>query len=504
MNVKKLMVGLLLMLLFCSVMTVSAEETKKEQGKTYYVSNSTGNDENDGTTEATAWKSLEKLSGLTLGAGDKVLLKCGDRWVGELLRLYSPTGTEDNPVILGSYGTGEKPKVAMFEDSVPKYQDTPLVKIENAENFTIDGLDIGFCGVGVDLHYYNVTNKKNVRIQNCHFHDIYGFYQTDKENITKYPHALGICVTSVLAIPGCSEPVIENLYIDKCTSYDAGALYSYGSRVGTASAQNVHNLYVTDCVMKNNGIYGIAVCDMNGGYMDNCKIIDCGSRYSPMGSMGIMCSGKNFTIMNSEIAYQQRLEDNPDGGGIDFEHLGYDFDVINCYIHDNSGVGVMMYSSGADASHQNKRVRLIGNVFENNNQNVMKPGGAEILSLPLYSLVDGSIYNNKYMKSENMFTMSIDASVNVAGNMEYEPEQKGTVWPIYDFDDVRAYVIDGVPLPDLYTEEDVANMETQNTFYSVSNYIIGAGGALVLIAIAYLVVLIVCERRERMVRHENK
>ena len=492
----KCLAGILLMMamLILLVLPTFAEEKDKVSGKTYYVSSTAGDDSNSGLSEEEAWKSLSKLSEVTLGPGEQILLKCGDEWLGEQMVVNSPAGTAENPAKLGTYGEGDKPKVALFEDEVPKYSADPLILIKNAEHFVIEGLDVGFCGVGIELFYELVTNKENVRIQDCHFHDIYGFYQTDRKNITKYPHATGIVVTSNVPIPGCEDPVLIGLYIDNCTSYDAGALYTYGSRVGS-SGYNVKNLYVTDCVMENNGIYGIAVCSMDGGYMDNCKIIDCGSRYSPMGSMGIMVSGNNFTIMNSEICYQQRQEDNPDGGGIDFEHLGYDIDVINCYIHDNSGLGVMMYSSGSDASHQNKRVRFIGNVFENNNQNVYKPGGAEIASVPLYSMVDSSIYNNRYMESRNLFTMNMDASVNISGNVSYPQEQQGKVWPVYDFEDVRAYVIDGTPLPSL----DVEPTNDEKVFAWISNYgsyFLGIGVGLIVTAIVFVTTLIVSRKKK--------
>lgn len=483
------------LVLSMAVLYVSTDTSKAASGKTYYISSSTGDDKNDGLSEETAWKSLSKIAEITIGAGDQVLLKSGDKWIGEYVVVNAPGGTAETPAVLGAYGEGEKPKLALFEDEVPKYQGTPLMSVKNAEHFVIDGLDIGFCGVGIDLHYEIETNKENVRIQNCHFHDIYGFYQTDRQNITKYPHATGIVVTSNVPIPGCADPVLKGLYIDKCTTYDAGALYTYGSRIGS-SGSNVEGLYVTDCVMENNGIYGIALCGMRGGYMDNCKIVDCGSRYSPMGSMGIMISGEDYTVMNSEISFQQRLESNPDGGGIDFEHMTYDTDIINCYIHDNSGVGVMMYSSGGDSSHQNRRIRFIGNVFENNNVNYYRPGGAEIVSIPMYSLVEGAIYNNRYMSSDNLFAMSMDASVDVSGNIAYGKEEQGKVWPVYNFDDVRAYVIEGKALPSL--ENEPTSQEVMYSWiYDYGSYFLGAGIGL-FVVILFAVILLLAGKKKRM------
>lgn len=493
---KRRLVGLLAftVMLLAAVISVNAEEPKAAKGVTYYVSASAGNDKNSGTSEKEAWKSLTKLNNLKLGPGDSVLLMKGDRWVGEYIRLNAPTGEEGNPVTLGTYGDGEKPQLAGHDNEVPDYDDVPVIQIKNGEHIVIDGLDVGFCGVGLDLYYEMETNKQNVRVQNCHFHDIYGFSQVDKANIAMYSHATGIVVTGVVPIPGNLEPLLEGLYIDNCSSYNAGALYTYGQRIGSVGYL-VEGLYVTDCVMENNGIYGIAVCNMDGGYMDNCKIIDCGSHYCSFGSMGIMITGDNFTIMNCEIAYTQRLYDGADGGGIDFEHYTYDTDVINCYFHDNSGVGVMMYQSHSDATHQNKRIRFIGNVFENNNLNPYSVGGAELISYPNTSLVDGQIFNNKYMVSDNAFASAMDPTVDIRGNTSYTSEQQGKVWPIYDFDDVRAYVIDGVPLPSLereVTEEEVVYGWICNN----GSYFVGAALGLVLLLLVLIVVNIVKSKKK--------
>lgn len=485
---------MLAILLTFGALSTLAIETNKTSGKTYYVSSTNGNDSNNGLSETSPFKSIKKISEIEFKSGDSVLLKKGDVWIGETLTFNCPTGTEDSYFKIGTYGNGDKPKLQMFEKDVPKYSKIPVIKPINADHLIIDGFDIGYAGVGIDIHYEMTTNNKNVKIKNCDFHDIYGFTQSDKSTITEYPHSTSIVVTSIVPFPGNSDPVINGLYIDNCSTYDASALYTYGTRIGS-SGQNVKNLYVTNCEMKNNGIYGIAVCAMTGGYMDNCKIVDCGSRNAPMGSMGVMISGNDFTIMNSEICFQQRLEKNPDGGGIDFEHLGYDCDIINCYIHDNSGCGIMMYSSHGDSSHQNKRVRLIGNVFENNNQNVFDPGGAEILSLPLYSLVDGAIYNNRYMESDNMFTMSMDASVDIKGNVSYPKEKQGKMWPVYDFDDVRNYVINGKPLPTLEVQK-TENESIYNFVIDYGNYFIGVAiGIVVLLLLSIIKVLFIKKKK---------
>jgi hypothetical protein len=75
----------------------------------YYVSSSVGNDSNSGTTTGQPWKSLEKVNSFKPSAGDKILFKRGDEWVGNLKPPVS--GSSGKPITYGAYGTGDKPKI---------------------------------------------------------------------------------------------------------------------------------------------------------------------------------------------------------------------------------------------------------------------------------------------------------------------------------------------------------------------------------------------------------
>ncbi|WP_073002126.1 T9SS type A sorting domain-containing protein [Mariniphaga anaerophila] len=75
----------------------------------YYVSSSTGSDENSGTSENSAWRSLEKVNSFTPKPGDQILFKRGDSWVGTIT--VNASGTSGSPIVYGAYGTGDKPKI---------------------------------------------------------------------------------------------------------------------------------------------------------------------------------------------------------------------------------------------------------------------------------------------------------------------------------------------------------------------------------------------------------
>lgn len=72
----------------------------------------TVNDVNDGTTPETAWKTLTKASSIRkMTEGGSILLKAGCVWNGEQLEVRNAEGTAENPIVIGSYGEGEKPVI---------------------------------------------------------------------------------------------------------------------------------------------------------------------------------------------------------------------------------------------------------------------------------------------------------------------------------------------------------------------------------------------------------
>lgn len=81
---------------------VSASATKATTGISYYVDSVNGNDDNDGTSETKAWKSLEKVNATTFKPGDKLRFKRGCSWSG----LLSPKGSGEkgNPITIDAYG----------------------------------------------------------------------------------------------------------------------------------------------------------------------------------------------------------------------------------------------------------------------------------------------------------------------------------------------------------------------------------------------------------------
>ncbi|MBE9484937.1 MAG: hypothetical protein IMY74_08825, partial [Bacteroidetes bacterium] len=73
----------------------------------YYVDASNGSDDNSGTSQYAAWKSISKVNSSIFLPGDSILFKRNESWREQLV--VPSSGEEGNPITFGAYGVGNKP-----------------------------------------------------------------------------------------------------------------------------------------------------------------------------------------------------------------------------------------------------------------------------------------------------------------------------------------------------------------------------------------------------------
>ncbi|MCD6322275.1 MAG: hypothetical protein J7L77_04550, partial [Clostridiales bacterium] len=83
--------------------------------KTYYIDSQNGNDNNDGLSKNTAWKSHTMVSTVTFQPGDTIAFKKGSQFTGPIQ--FTESGTEQNPIVITSYGEGELPRFTNPNDN---------------------------------------------------------------------------------------------------------------------------------------------------------------------------------------------------------------------------------------------------------------------------------------------------------------------------------------------------------------------------------------------------
>lgn len=81
-------------------------------GSAYYVS-ADGNDNSDGRTEGTAWKTITRAMQQNYTAGEALLFRRGDRFYGSyILKVPTPNGSARWTI--GAYGSGDKPIIDAY------------------------------------------------------------------------------------------------------------------------------------------------------------------------------------------------------------------------------------------------------------------------------------------------------------------------------------------------------------------------------------------------------
>ena len=236
----------------------------------FFVDGVNGNDTNDGQTEGSAWKTIQKAKN-TLKSGQMVFVR------GGTYNEYGPianSGIPGEPIIFKAF-PGEK--VIMDGDGFSSSQAFDFTN--NNSYIVIDGFE--FSNFTETIYFHGNTN--GVRILNCNFHD-------------STPGKLGY---GIIAYG-------DDLVIENCKFDNIAGLAIYGG---------ISNVHILDTTINNAARRGIYIKDYDNLNISNCKISGCGE-------LGIMADVKNSLIINSEVK-------NNTGTGI---YVGRSASIINSVI----------------------------------------------------------------------------------------------------------------------------------------------------------------------------
>ena len=141
--------------------------------KTYYIDSNAGNDDNDGLSEQNAWQSLNKVNGVFLVPGSKLLFKTGGSWIGQLAPQGS--GELNKPIIIDQYGSGPKPIIngnGIIASGVVKLFNQSFWEINNLE-ITNNAIDLAERR-GVEISGSNYGLLEHIHLKNLVIHDVKG------------------------------------------------------------------------------------------------------------------------------------------------------------------------------------------------------------------------------------------------------------------------------------------------------------------------------------------
>ena len=140
----------------------------------YYIDSNNGDDENDGTSPNSPWKTLSKVSSMTFQPGDNIYFKRGTMYSG--CAVIKGDGTKNNPITVSAYGSGNPPKFTN-----PNFNNLyGRALYITGDYIIIDGLFFYACGnaqpgesndaLKVGAVFIDVGSD-HITVRNCEFYD---------------------------------------------------------------------------------------------------------------------------------------------------------------------------------------------------------------------------------------------------------------------------------------------------------------------------------------------
>jgi hypothetical protein len=311
---------------------------------TYHLDDVHGDDNGAGTSPDAAWRSLERANRHPFQPGDRLLLRAGSRFVGQLAPQGSGTGAE--PIRLGKYGTGDAPRL----DGQGQVQDTLLLR--NVEFWEVADLEITNQGerrepwrTGVRIVSDGFGRMRHIYLHNLHVHDVNGDLRKEQE--------------------GCG--------------------IFFESRGGNRS--HFDGLRIENCRVVRTDRNGI--CQRNGSRARSTGVVIRGNRLEDIGGDGIKLWGSNGGVIEHNVLRGARMRCEDYAAGI------WPFDCDDTLIQFNEVSGVRGTKDGQafDSDYRCRR-----SVFQYNYSHDNE-GGFMLICAPGNSYNEGTII--RYNLSQN-------------------------------------------------------------------------------------------------------
>ena len=343
----------------------------------YYVDPINGDDNNDGKSEAMAFKTLEKITGFSRDGFQpktKVLLKSGAVFEENLV-LKNLAGTPEKPFILDIYGGFVRPILKGSGDQVIMIQDDNM-RLRNVHITNLSGTR----GIRAQTQVKGAGAFKNIEITGCRIEGINWqgsaiFENVDPANLNVEAIAPGnrfsnkeyggiILETFTTVAQGPSW--FENLFItnNEIKQVCRSAILLTGKWAQRDKPGNGQNNYIDDehnwypnrnVVIQGNDISyaggdGVIMMGSTNSYIDHNRCFHANflSR-NGQASAGLWpYSCTNIVMQFNEAAYTWLAHGSSDGEGLDVDMACKNTLIQYNYVHHNKGGGVLLCNNGGD------------------------------------------------------------------------------------------------------------------------------------------------------------
>ena len=346
----------LLSMFFALIFVLCVTPAVSAAGVTYYIDSVSGDDSASGLSQDAAWRTTGNIGTLSLEAGDRVLFKAGGTYDCSLT--VTCEGTKEKPIVLSSYGEGEKPRLNTdAHDAVLKLFDCSYVTVSGFEITAHNGGGIWVDGIN--------RESVGVRIENCTFHDMQNHTVTKRDDYTQGPISGRAAI--VIKRYGGSQYPVNDFQAVNCDIYDVGNGIFF-----TGSQNQNKNALVQGCSFNNLDGEAVVLEGCDGALVTNCRAIDCcqGVGLDENGEILYFIAAmwthysSNCTFSHCEIAGQKNYGD---GMTVDFDHGSYNCTYEYIYSHDN--MRFMCNNPKDNGGNRGNTVRYCLSVNDNKGRN---------------------------------------------------------------------------------------------------------------------------------------
>lgn len=374
------------------------EAALNAENHTYYVDNTAGNDSNDGLTEQSAWKSLEKVNATVFQPGDKICFKAGGIWDGMLYPKGS--GSAGNPIILDMYGEGSKPLIQGNGAEAG-------IKLESQEYWTIRNFEVTNHaderairqGIFINGRTDGITH--DITIEECEVHDVTGENRRSMPTYESMYWNSGIYVS----MPGRSTEEVhyDNVLIRNNYVHD---VLTSGIRINQREDfivdQHHTNVLIEGNTISRTGSDGMIVANCISPLIQHNLCYDAGAlgnRNDTKIIAGLWTCGTDDAVFQyNEVARTVLFDSDGTAFDTDWGTGGVTTFQYN-YTHGNQG-GFWLDCAGINKDPEHIKTVLRYNVSADDERYIVRAG-----DMPT------EIYNNTFYKSEG----KLDACFENAG-----------------------------------------------------------------------------------------
>ncbi len=404
-----------------------------DSGKNYYYIDSvSGDDSNSGTDIGSPVKTIAGLKDLVIGPGTHFLFRSGGEY--ECTVTLTCDGTKDNPVVISSYGEGEKPLLyTKGKTDAFRLFDCSYVTLSNLHIKAPEG-----GGIWIDTRS---KTSEGIIIENVYFEDMQNHKVHSRDDFSNGAASARAAVM-VKGLPAKSRYAVNDLTIRNCEVYNCGNGFiiwgSWNEQQAPWCEEDeidpVFNegLLIEKCYLHDMDAEAVLVGMCDGALVTHCRAINCcqgGAELKEDGEVEYFTAAMwfwgsvNSIIQYCEIAGQKNIGD---GMAIDFDSYSHNCTYQYIYSHDNVR---FMCNCPNHSGHHGNTVRYCLSVNDNKGRSTTAVGAQGEHNFSFYN---NTIVNCGEFQFKNLYNSYIANNIIVpvdGATFAYDPDpSRGNVF----------------------------------------------------------------------------